>query len=259
MTEAMSHREIEDVLSSVKRLVSQDNQQRPLAAPRPEKLVLTSALRVLPENDPDPESESDSGADARPESSDAPDGNIPDKADGASAALIEDTSKAPAPEAETPAPEAAPAPETALPPSLIRRIAQAGSGPDVAPGLPFSGLDAHETDPRTAAPSPKPCQPDPLVLEDAALEATLARLEAALSGKPAPQTATAAVQESTPPASSAPPRNEDDQIIDEGTLYQLVAHIVRQELQGELGEKITRNIRKLVRQEVARELQLRRD
>jgi hypothetical protein len=40
--------------------------------------------------------------------------------------------------------------------------------------------------------------------------------------------------------------------IDEDELRDLVAEIVRQELQGALGERITRNVRKLVRREIHR-------
>lgn len=43
-------------------------------------------------------------------------------------------------------------------------------------------------------------------------------------------------------------------VVDEDTLRALVAEIVRQELQGELGERITRNVRKLVRREIYRVL-----
>lgn len=42
--------------------------------------------------------------------------------------------------------------------------------------------------------------------------------------------------------------------IDEETLRQMVGEIVRQELQGALGERITRNVRKLVRREIHRML-----
>ena len=48
-----------------------------------------------------------------------------------------------------------------------------------------------------------------------------------------------------------------EQIIDEAMLYALVGDIVREELRGEMGEKLTHNIRKLVRAELARELHLR--
>ena len=45
--------------------------------------------------------------------------------------------------------------------------------------------------------------------------------------------------------------------IDKSTLQPLVAALIREELQGELGERITRNVRKLVRQEIQRALAVR--
>ncbi|WP_298857780.1 hypothetical protein [uncultured Sulfitobacter sp.] len=46
----------------------------------------------------------------------------------------------------------------------------------------------------------------------------------------------------------------DDQVMDEDALRDLVSEIVRAELQGALGERITRNVRKLVRREIHRAL-----
>jgi hypothetical protein len=46
----------------------------------------------------------------------------------------------------------------------------------------------------------------------------------------------------------------EDHILDEEALRNLVIEIVRQELQGTLGERITRNVRKLVRREIYRVL-----
>lgn len=46
----------------------------------------------------------------------------------------------------------------------------------------------------------------------------------------------------------------DAPVIDEAVLRELVSEIVRQELQGPLGERITRNVRKLVRREIHRVL-----
>lgn len=46
----------------------------------------------------------------------------------------------------------------------------------------------------------------------------------------------------------------DDAILDEDALREMVSEIVRQELQGALGERITRNVRKLVRREIHRAL-----
>ncbi|MGI9389443.1 MAG: hypothetical protein ACR2O1_05230 [Boseongicola sp.] len=45
--------------------------------------------------------------------------------------------------------------------------------------------------------------------------------------------------------------------IDKESLHTLVASLIREELQGELGERITRNVRKLVRQEIQRALTVR--
>ncbi|SFJ21245.1 hypothetical protein [Celeribacter neptunius] len=49
----------------------------------------------------------------------------------------------------------------------------------------------------------------------------------------------------------------DEDIMDEDALRDLVAQVIREELQGELGERITRNLRRLVRREVQRALTLR--
>jgi len=64
------------------------------------------------------------------------------------------------------------------------------------------------------------------------------------------------------PASDAPNGFEDDGmaedgILDESALRDLVAEIVREELQGALGERITRNVRKLVRREIMRAITVR--
>ena len=49
----------------------------------------------------------------------------------------------------------------------------------------------------------------------------------------------------------------EESVIDEDMLRDIVAEIVRQELQGELGERITRNVRKLVRREIHRAIMTR--
>lgn len=51
-----------------------------------------------------------------------------------------------------------------------------------------------------------------------------------------------------------PPWFGEDALIDEDALRDMVGEIVRQELQGALGERITRNVRKLVRREIHRAL-----
>ncbi len=54
-----------------------------------------------------------------------------------------------------------------------------------------------------------------------------------------------------------PPETEADVVLDEESLREMVSGIVRQELQGTLGERITRNVRKLVRREIYRALESR--
>lgn len=59
--------------------------------------------------------------------------------------------------------------------------------------------------------------------------------------------------------SEAPEEAEEDwqlqaDVLDEDALRDMVSEIVRQELQGALGERITRNVRKLVRREIHRAL-----
>ncbi len=79
------------------------------------------------------------------------------------------------------------------------------------------------------------------------------------ASKQQPGSDLAAPAEAGLPGTDLAPATTDmpDQIIDEAMLYALVGDIVREELRGEMGEKITHNIRKLVRAELARELHLR--
>ena len=45
--------------------------------------------------------------------------------------------------------------------------------------------------------------------------------------------------------------------LDPGEIRGLISSLIREELQGDLGERITRNVRKLVRQEIQRALTVR--
>ena len=53
---------------------------------------------------------------------------------------------------------------------------------------------------------------------------------------------------------AADPAPSEETLLDEDALRDIVSEIVRQELQGALGERITRNVRKLVRREIHRAL-----
>ena len=71
---------------------------------------------------------------------------------------------------------------------------------------------------------------------------------------PAPEPVARADADDTPPAQVD---LGDDIEIDEHMLRDIVSEIVRSELQGELGERITRNVRKLVRREIHRAIMTR--
>lgn len=255
MTEAMSRREIEDVLSSIRRLVSQDQpRQEHNGSAAPGKLILTSELRVS--DDPaEPESDLPAGI------NDAQDG----ESNGAQDALT--------PDAETDDAQTDDAADDS-----------GAAGPTATDDTPSAihmlrAMNQRDSDQKTAtAAVDDAARPDSSALladadGDLVLEATLARLERVLSQQKTqpqadgdhPHSVTPDTLQPAPDAHagdlSDPQQtaaSSDDPVIDEAMLYQIVANIVRQELQGELGERITRNIRKLVRAEVARELQLRK-
>ncbi len=248
MTEAMSRREIEDVLSSIRRLVAQDPPRQEQSAPEngaeaaPSKLILTSELRVA-DGPVQPAPDSPAPVDADPETP----AEMPAAADA---------------EPDTPA-------QAAQTPSAIHMLRAMNQRVSDHRAAGVQDAAAARADDDAAPTSAQGGTDDD---RDLALEATLARLEQALSQPETsqPETRTApdsAAQiplpdgEGTAPAVPEHQRSAlspDEPVIDEAMLYQIVANIVRQELQGELGERITRNIRKLVRAEVARELQLRK-
>lgn len=292
MTEAMSRREIEDVLTSVRRLVSQDakianalpDDALAVSMQTSEKLVLTSALRVdAPVAEPEPEEQL---APAPPRGGVAPcDEGWITRADSGPldelTSLFADVSGGEPPEvvAEPPAEAAAHA-------SLLARIQSIGvaastaqsehpapqthsAQSDDAPPLgafrrarmphatASEGSEERWRDGFAEANPQVPPHRAPPAATELAQSVEDATLEATLSRIEA---LLAGNPLPTPEPAQPEERaeTENDTVIDETMLHQLVAHIVRQELQGELGEKITRNIRKLVRAEVARELALRK-
>lgn len=77
---------------------------------------------------------------------------------------------------------------------------------------------------------------------------------------PVAEPAVSSEQEAEPTAEPGDTPHEEavgfreDELIDEDALRDLVSEIVRSELQGDLGQRITRNVRKLVRREIHRAL-----
>ncbi|MBD3764242.1 MAG: glycerol-3-phosphate dehydrogenase [Rhodobacterales bacterium] len=161
MSERMTNVEIEDVLASIRRLVSEDGRTAPRRGAGPDKLVLTSALRVVGEPAPP-----DAGSAAQPEE-------------------------------------------------------------------PVAGR-------------PEPLAPEPEVLEPTDRPEDLLDWH----DDPTPAAAAEVLDDTADPEVA-------DFVIDEEALREMVRDILREELQGALGERITRNVRKLVRAEIARALTTR--
>ncbi|MFN4058713.1 MAG: hypothetical protein ACK4HW_11105 [Roseinatronobacter sp.] len=256
MTDAIPRRdEVEDILFSVRKLVTQEQGRKapapqPPAVSLPGKLVLTAELRVP--TDPVPTDQVPAPVAFVPASVEQP------PAGGTPAA---GTPAAGTPVAKPldsdPATEKNHGDARASARSLLQRIAQQAEVTEPEPMIVQRRDSLHVSD--LAQPS-ETDQPEDTAKDDTDIELALARLEAMLAGQTppaAPETQPQAVPEpaAIPETAGIP---EDSVEIDEAALTQLVAHIVRRELQGELGEKITRAIRKLVRAEVARELALRK-
>ncbi|WP_212524494.1 hypothetical protein [Actibacterium sp. MT2.3-13A] len=193
MSDPVKTEDIEDVLSSIRRLVSEEPRPRPMpaAAPapasagQPGKLVLTPAFRVVDAAAAEP---------TAPESVDGAEHGA--EASGAAAADPWDDI------------------------SLEERIAE---------------LEA------AVAEADEDWEPDgsEIDLDEVPLERLRARRG------PTEDDA----QDGRPEAA-----DDGDTVLDEEALRDLVAALVRQELQGALGARITRNVRKLVRQEINRAL-----
>lgn len=275
MSEPMSSGEIEDVLSSIRRLVSEDLRQssrpafpsgrpadpapmpppvddRPAAMPG--KLLLTPALRVVPAEaaaetvvtgasdqpeQPDPVVTADAAWDvpAGEEGADTPARAEP----SAPPTLVLHSSDAPAdPDDQTQA--WAGEPVVAGPgPAGDRRISQIGAA--VTP--PPQGWESETGDP---PPATRLTWIDVADRHDDPVQAM-----PFISRTPAPQPQPDPPQ----PASSPLIGTMSEDVLDEALLREIVREVLRDELQGNLGERMTRNIRKLVRAEVQRAMTLR--
>ncbi|MCD9149475.1 hypothetical protein [Pseudophaeobacter flagellatus] len=332
MSDPVTQAEIEDVLSSIRRLVSEDGRVAPparAAATPKSRLVLTPALRVAesrPEEAPAAaenldavsplQDEAGIALDAQPEldpaevlsfqnNRDVKDSPLPRQAPEIAAAAQADT-----PEAESPEVVAADA-ETAIPDDTV---------PWQEPGATlFGAVDAFAAPQETLHGADAPASPDaatqPLevqltpeldgservsavVQKIAELEAKVAQAQDqwepdgaskdpyagtnietlewqddigastgdAAETAPAPMADESAGQEpldavdlvqdavTSETLDLLEQDAGDDRYLDEDSLREMVAEIVRSELQGALGERITRNVRKLVRREIQRAL-----
>lgn len=284
MSEPMSTIDIEDVLSSIRKLVSDDlrpaaPQEEPVSAPAPKdaagdgkgKLLLTSALRVVSANADAPQADviAQKGQKAPVEggnfvfSSRQPQQNpataapvLPDTPPAAKPAQTPDEDWLPESNDEAePYPGWAPTemPTTSNVTRVVGEIAAAVSEVDEewesetgdASDLSWQAPDWTE---RSLRPKEKPLPENTAkAISDKAEAAVLAELLAATVG-PAPSAAATVATVAT---------SHDDLPelrFDEAVLRDLVRDLIHEELGGSLGERITRNVRKLVRSEINRAL-----
>ncbi len=283
MSEPMSTHEIEDVLSSIRRLVSEDLRPSPHPAPKPDttattapapdspepspqaapasKLLLTPALRVV-----DDAAEA-AAAPADPITADpiADDSHAaladrsPDPADMVSrlgAAVGDDDEDWESPVGDPPAWDDAARDHYAGPHARLHFRA---TGEDLD-GPPSTFLDTAPpgfADEAGAAPEP---EYDLDEAEEVAEPVAAPRRTVAPPSDDWADAAEAEVRASLEreiPEEAASMFSEAEASFDEEVLRDLVRDIIREELAGSLGERITRNVRKLVRAEIARAMAVR--
>ncbi|MCL4186433.1 MAG: hypothetical protein KJZ85_02405 [Rhodobacteraceae bacterium] len=229
MSDPLTRAEIEDVLSSIRRLVSEEGRPpRAAAAGGGERLVLTPAQRVPAAHDPVAAIRAAARRLAEPAAASAP----PPAASSAPFAA--------ATPAGSHAPSATPASERAegRRPTLEEAIAELEAAVAASHGEwePDGSEPQADTAPLPPSRVPKAARAEATPVAPELPAANVHRL----TGLPERPAAAA--------ASAAAPG------LDADALRDLVVEIVREELQGALGERITRNVRKLVRAEIARAL-----
>jgi len=281
MSDPVTNVEIEDVLSSIRRLVSTEDRPGKSGAEAgtsaPDKLVLTPSLRVDQHDEPEADAPASDGPEAENEMPDQVSSDLHARSDHM--ASEDDVLASQVDKRELPTAEAAPDEPTEG--SVLHEDMTPDAADQPAPeemkSAPVSETGCAAIFQRAASTNDDEWEPDES--SDAA-EATISEpppadadgepdpLEGLEPFTPEPDIPDAAeespyVAEDEPSAipeaenaflSEEDMFTEDETILDEEALRDLVAEIVRQELQGALGERITRNVRKLVRREIQRAL-----
>lgn len=249
MSEPLSAHEIEDVLSSIRRLVSEELRPAVPAAAEPAKapgaepafevgkLLLTPSLRVVTPAEP----EATPVAGLAPGEEVVAVGMAEDDDLWAAPGTLEDSAEDD-PDAPAPAPDLPRGHWTA----------------ETVPQVDWMQADAdwveEEPVPFVAHPRKPAITDEPLARAWA--ERAEAEVRAELQApRPAPKPEAAAPKAEAKPAAGL--FDQDDPLLDEEALRDIVREIIREELAGTLGERITRNVRKLVRVEINRALTAR--
>lgn len=258
MSDPMSNREIEDVLTSIRRLVAQEGDRAPDAGRGAKgRLVLTEAQRI----DPAPLMPGQRVV------SEAPILLTAQVAPEGIAAPAEEQHDGPI-EVEV----TIPAPDFGRLEATIAELEAAVS----ASGDGFEGAESDEAPKasnvtelygRLSFAHRTPSEPEakPVVKptdEAAPVMSIEPKAEATPAAASAPETSVAAEPPAVEATAASMAEAEgaaedaalDETILDEEGLRDLIAQIVREELRGALGERITQQVRKLVRAEVAKAL-----
>ena len=288
MSDPVTNVEVEDVLSSIRRLVSDDNRpSMKTATPvklSPDRLVLTPALRVEDDQDEDeavvePTIQAWSEFGAGPEDQDA---NLVDRSENNSDATsdVYEPEQAEAvqdhdeqPQEETHDVSEAPAAEPFVLESVVNH-----AEPEM--DAPFEEIAEADIPDHEAEAAFFADQSESLTSKIAALEAVIGKTDdqwepddtgsSDYSGTEAPSMKwedvgsdndadnaegdnAETVEVDVEPQQAAFSQSADE-LLDEDALRDIVSEIVREELQGALGERITRNVRKLIRSEIHRAL-----
>ncbi|MEP4247387.1 hypothetical protein [Tateyamaria sp.] len=135
--------------------------------------------------------------------------------------------------------------------------ANAGSEP---PAMEWEDVDPISDEAQTAPDTvleaePIDVDPNPTTsasFADAFIDGAQSDAGASVDDAPAYAAFVGSRAKATPEDDDAPMFSDEEDVLDEETLRELVSEIVREELQGALGERITRNVRKLVRREIHR-------
>lgn len=253
MSDPMTNVEIEDVLSSIRRLVSEDHRptyKTPEGQTPAGKLVLTPALRIVPQAEPPLEP----GTPAADEA-------FPSRAEVFSSVRARGRSDAdllsePRFGFDVVSHEAA---ATVLEAALSNRTDdwEPDGSEMAASSLDWTiEWDLENTGADIAVEAETPIGGEAEAVTDD--EAMIEWHDDSPAGMGGPDPDEAPYMEADPDTETFSVLEEDeDTLIDEETLREIVRDIIREELQGGLGERITRNVRKLVRAEIAQALATR--
>lgn len=265
MSEAMTNREIEDVLSSIRRLVAQDPvRAAPRAAEMPQpgsRLILTEAQRIDPPPAP--------VETAAPTPAAGLDLDLPAPDFGRLEATIAELEAAVSAsgggwEGE----QVEEAPRASNVTDLYGRLAFTHRPPVEESPVPArsAGLAAADevapadaqvmSAPTLTAPSRSGSEPAQEAV--AAVQAGADDVRVDIEAATASATGETATDEMAADGTAVDDSAVDEAVLDEAALRALIAQIVREELHGQLGERITAQVRKLVRAEIAKALDERR-